>query len=127
MTNEKHALPLNIQRTRVATLVTYYALLAYFAVNVAFIFDDIRIASLIVWAIQTIPLLIFVVGLHRAHLRTYGWLCFVVLLYFSHGVLAAFQPGRLWFGVVEAALSTVLFVLLIIFIRQYKERYKVPL
>ena len=120
-------LPQNIQRTRIATLAIYYALLAYFAVNAAIVFEEIKLASLVIWMIQIIPLLLFIVGLHRAQLRSYAWLCFVVLLYFMHGVLVAFQPQRLWLGLVEVTLCSLLFVLLILFIRQYRKHYQVPL
>lgn len=120
-------LPQNIQRTRIAVLASYYALLAYFAVNAIIVFEEIRLASLVIWLIQIIPLLLFVAGLHRARLRTFAWLCFVVLLYFMHGVLVAFQPQRLWLGLIEVTLCSLLFVLLILFIRQYREHYRVPL
>jgi len=48
-------------------------------------------------------------------------------LYFMHGVLIAFEPGRFWLGFVEATLCTVIFVLLILFIRQYRDHYQVSL
>ena len=120
-------LPQNIQRTRIATLFIYYALLTYFAVNAAIVFEEIKLASLVIWVIQIIPLLLFVAGLHRAQLRSYAWLCFVVLLYFMHGVLVAFQPQRLWLGLIEVTLCSLLFILLILFIRQYRKHYQVPL
>lgn len=127
MNEANKELPQNIQRTRLAALSSYYALLAYFAVSAVIVFEEIKLASLVIWLIQIIPLLIFAVGLHRARLRTYAWLCFVVLLYFMHGVLVAFQPQRLWLGLVEVTLCCLLFVFLIVFIRQYRKHYQVPL
>lgn len=127
MNEANNELPQNIQRTRLAVLSSYYALLAYFAVSAVIVFEEIRLASLVIWLIQIIPLLLFVVGLHRARLRTFAWLCFVVLLYFMHGVLIAFQPQRLWFGLVEVTLCILLFVFLIVFIRQYRQHYQVSL
>ena len=121
------ALPQNIQRIHIAILANYYGLLLYFVITGLTVFGEIRLASLVICLIQTIPLLIFATGLHKTRLRTFGWLCFVVLLYFIHGVLVAFQPQRLWVGLIEVTLSTTLFVLLIVFIRQYKQHYQVPL
>ena len=116
MTHSTAALPANIQRTKTAILLTYYALIAYFAVSATIIvFDEIRLASLVIWLLQTIPLLLFALGLHRAQLRTYAWLCFVVLLYFMHAVLVAFQAETLLPGLIEVTLCTALFVLLIVF------------
>lgn len=123
----KNTLPKNIEHTRLAILSSYYALLFYFAINALAVFGDFRLTSLVVWLIQAAPLLLFAPGLHRAHLRTYGWVCFVILLYFMHGVVIAFEPERLWFGLVEVLLCTLIFILLIIFIRLYRAHYKVPL
>ena len=124
---EDSAAAQNIQRLQKAILATYYALLAYFIVSAVLVFGELRAASLVIWVIQVTPLLIFAKGLHTVHFRTYGWMSFVILLYFMHGVLIAFDPQRLWLGIVEASLSTVMFVLIIFFIRQYREHYKVPL
>jgi uncharacterized membrane protein len=122
-----NTLPPPIELLRKSVLAAYYALLAYFVVSAAMVFGEFRPASLVIWIIQVTPLLIFARGLHYANLRTYGWVSFVILLYFMHGVLIAFQPGQFWLGLVEASLSTVIFVLLILFIRQYRDHYQVSL
>tara|TARA_B110000914_G_scaffold59945_1_gene52051 strand:+ start:449 stop:865 length:417 start_codon:yes stop_codon:yes gene_type:complete len=122
-----NTLPASIELLRKSLLAAYYALLAYFLVSAAMVFGEFRPASLVIWIIQITPLLIFARGLHYANLRTYGWVSFVILLYFMHGVLIAFQPGQFWLGLVEASLSTVIFVLLILFIRQYRVHYQVSL
>ena len=109
-------LPSSIELLRKSLLTAYYALLIYFVVSALMVFGEFRPASLAIWLIQVTPLLIFARGLHYANLRTYGWVSFVILLYFAHGVLIAFQPGQFWHGVVEALLCTVIFVLLILFI-----------
>ena len=121
------SLPPSIELLRKSVLATFYALLGYFVVSAVLVFGDFRPASLVIWIIQVTPLLIFARGLHRANLRTYGWMSFVILLYFMHGVLIAFEPGRLWLGLVEVTLCTVIFVLLILFIRQYRDHYQVSL
>lgn len=125
--NSNNSLPPSIELLRKSLLVTFYTLLLYFVVSAVLVFGDLRPASLAIWFIQVTPLLIFARGLHRAHLRTYGWVSFVILLYFMHGVLIAFEPGRLWLGLVEVTLCSVIFVLLILFIRQYRDHYQVSL
>ena len=122
-----NTLPPSIELLRKSLLTAYYALLIYFVVSALMVFGELRPASLAIWLIQATPLLIFARGLHYANLRTYGWVSFVILLYFIHGVLIAFQPGQFWSGVVEALLCTVIFVLLILFIRQYRDHYQVSL
>jgi uncharacterized membrane protein len=127
MTSPNTLLPPSIELLRKSLLAAYYALLIYFVVSALMVFGEFRPASLAIWLIQVTPLLIFARGLHYANLRTYGWVSFVILLYFIHGVLIAFQPGQFWSGVVEALLCTVIFVLLILFIRQYRDHYQVSL
>ncbi|MEX0963324.1 MAG: DUF2069 domain-containing protein [Pseudohongiellaceae bacterium] len=124
---QSNALPANIELLRKSLLGAYYALLLYFVVSAVLVFGEFRVASFAIWIIQVAPLLIFARGLHRAQLRTYGWVSFVILLYFMHGVLIAFEPQRFWLGLVEVLLCSTIFVLLILFIRQYRAYYKVPL
>ena len=91
--------PCAIERYRKFILVSYYGLFAYFLVNSYMYFDKLSLITIVVWLIQIVPLLIFVVGLHKIKIRTYGWLCFVCLMYFTHGVLVAFDPGQASFGI----------------------------
>ena len=51
----------------------------------------VRQPPLVIWALRVVPLLIFVPGLIRDNLRTYIWLCFVILLYFITLVLRLFN------------------------------------
>ena len=122
-----NTLPPSIELLRKYLLTAYYALLGYFIVSATMVFGEFRSASLVIWLIQATPLLIFARGLHYANLRTYGWVSFVILLYFMHGVLLAFQPGQFWLGLIEALLCILIFVLLILFIRQYRDHYQVSL
>ena len=120
-------LPSNIARARWVVLACYYGLFLYFGVLSTLSLENIVVATLVIWLIQITPLLIFAYGLHKNHMRTYAWLSFVVLLYFMHGVLLAFDPERRWFGIVEVALSSLLFIFLIVVIRLYREHFQVGL
>ncbi len=122
-----HLLPPAIVQTRLVILATYYALIAYFLVGNVIFFQGIGLAAITVWLVQIVPLLLFSVGLHRTHLRTYAWMCFVVLLYFTHGVLVAFDPPRLWLGLLQISLCVIMFSFLILFIRQYRNHFEVNL
>ena len=93
----------------------------------ALIWSVLSFGTLSIALLQTLPLLIFAPGLQRTRLRTYGWMSFVVLLYFTHGVLVAFRPEQLTQGLIEVLLCVALFTFLILFIRQYREHYKTPL
>jgi len=118
-------LPKQVAIARLTILSSYCLLIGYFGVLNTFAFGELNLAALFIWSLQTIPLLIFARGLFLTHLRTYGWLCFVVLLYFTHGVLVAFDPSRRLLGITEVILCTTLFIALVIFIRGFKTHFQV--
>lgn len=122
---ESTTLPANIARTRLLVLANFSALLVYFAVNAVRSLPELSLAMPVIWLLQTLPLLIFLPGLLRTRPRNFAWLSFVILLYFMHAVLLAFDPERRWLGVIEALLCISLFTLLVIFIRQYRNHYQV--
>ena len=100
-----------------ALLVSYYGLILYFLIVSLGALDSLSVTTPVIWLIQIFPLLIFAPGLHRSSSRTYLWLSLVALLYFMHGVLVAFEPARLWWGLTEITLCVILFTLLMLCIR----------
>ena len=126
-TPEEKSLPSGIVQSRRVILICYYLLIGYFLLSSILYYGNIQLVAIVVWLIQVLPLSLFAAGLHRSHLRTYAWLCFVILLYFTHGVLVAFDPNRLWLGLTQVTLCTTLFVFLIIYIRSYRDHFKVNL
>ncbi len=62
------------------------------------------------WLVQGIPLLIFVPGLRQDRHRTYSWLCFVILIYFTWSVTNVMSPLGFWRDWLVLALSVILFV-----------------
>ena len=68
-----------------------------------------------------LPLLIFLPGLRRNTLRSYAWLSFVVLMYFTHAVVTAFVPGELFYGLIYSTLCVGLFCALLMYIRMAKK------
>lgn len=121
------SLPCKIANFRLGVLASYYALVGFFFVSTPMMLSSLSFGTLSIALLQTLPLLIFAPGLQRTRLRTYGWMSFVVLLYFTHGVLVAFRPEQLTQGLIEVLLCVALFTFLILFIRQYREHYKTPL
>ncbi|MFT4861303.1 MAG: putative membrane protein [Pseudohongiellaceae bacterium] len=118
-------LPKQVALARLTVLSCFCLLIVYFGVFNIFAFGELNLAAVFIWLLQTIPLMIFARGLFLTQLRTYGWLCFVVLLYFTHAVLVAFDPSRRILGITEVLLCTVLFVALVIFIRGFKTHFQV--
>jgi|TARA_B100000315_G_C14283066_1_gene453914 uncharacterized membrane protein len=121
------ALPATVKRWQRLVLASYCGLIASFGINSALAVGFGNVSLLVIWFIQVFPLLLFAIGLHRQRVRTYTWLCLVVLLYFMHGVLVLFDPLRVWLGVIEVNLCVALFGCLVMFIRRYREHYQVNL
>ena len=111
--------PLN--NARRLALGSYYALGLVLLFNSLTMTTGLTITTLVIWLLQVSPLLIFARGLHRSQTRAYAWLSFVVLMYFVHGVLTAFTPGRLLEGLLEVTCCSLLFVALILFIRRSRD------
>lgn len=68
------------------------------------------------WFVQVIPLLAFLPGLINNKLRTYQWLCFVILLYFIIGILSIFTADKLISGIMLTFFSVLLFCSAIFYI-----------
>ncbi|WP_341936564.1 DUF2069 domain-containing protein [Marinimicrobium sp. C2-29] len=62
------------------------------------------------WLVQVLPLVIFVPGLWRGYHRTYSWICFVVLIYFTWSVTNLISPLAYWRDGVVVVLSVTLFI-----------------
>jgi len=110
-----------ILRLRNLVLVFYYGLFATLFLHSLGMTTGLSPATFVFWLIQVAPLVLFAAGLHRSRVRLYQWLSFVVLMYFVHGVLTAFTPGRLMLGILEVTICSLLFVSLIVFIRKYQQ------
>ena len=72
-----------------------------------------------VWLIQIVPLAALLPGLLHNSVRTYQWLCFLVLIYFIVAVLAAFSPSTPWGGLPQLFFCVILFCSAIVFSNSY--------
>lgn len=71
------------------------------------------------WLMQSLPLLLVLLRLHRPEARPLQWLGFLVLFYFTVGVLQLFSPDTLqrWLGGLTIACCCLLFPLAIVRLR----------
>ncbi|MBT8146757.1 MAG: DUF2069 domain-containing protein [Gammaproteobacteria bacterium] len=110
-----------IMRYRNLVLGLFYGLFISLFLNSLGLTTGLTPTTFVFWFLQVAPLSLFIKGLHQVRPRTYQWLSFVVLMYFVHGVLTAFTPGKLLLGLLETTLCTLLFVCLIFFIRKHRQ------
>ena len=100
-----------------------YALLVLIFLRTGLSLSMASAAGLVAWGIQALPLASLLPGLHAARPRTYAWLGFVIQFYFIHGVVLAFNPARLGWGLVQILLSVLIFCGLIAFIRRHRREF----
>ena len=96
---------------------SYYALLVLFLINSFSALDQFSPAIPVIWFLQSAPLLGFSRAIHRKNAKQLIWLSLVVLLYFMHGVMVAFDPARRIAGTAELGLSVLLFCAILIYLR----------
>ena len=96
---------------------SYYALLCLFLINSLTALDQFSLAIPVIWLLQSAPLLGFARAIRRKNAQQLIWLSLVVLLYFMHGVLVAFDPVRRIAGAAELGLSVLLFCGLLLYLR----------
>ena len=101
-------------------LWSFYGFLLFFGAISLTALDSVRMSSFAIWLLQIIPLLPFAPGLHAEHRRSYIWLSLLVLVYFMHGVLVAFDPARLWQGMIQIGFCAALFTSLLVYVNATK-------
>lgn len=101
-----HPLYSRFRTARICTLACYMALLLLITgLNV--IRPD---GSVLHWLVQALPLLIVMPGMLYNHYRSYSWLCFVILIYFTAYVVEVLSPLYIWTDAIALALSVGIFV-----------------
>lgn len=63
-----------------------------------------------VWGLQTLPLLMLCPGLLYKHYRSYSWLCFLMLAYFTSYVVQVYSPHRHLYDWLGLALTVIVFI-----------------
>lgn len=106
-----------MQRWRLLVFISFYGLILNFAVIGATAFDSLRLTSLFIALVPSLPLLAFAPMLHRKRLRGYAWLSFLILLYFIFAVQLSFAPASRVTGLIQVTLTSTLFTGLMFYIR----------
>ena len=106
-----------VRAMRVVSLVCFLALIALLSVYFLGIANLHGARPWVILLIELVPLLILAPGMILGSPRAHSWLCFVVNLYFIKGALAAYDPNRHLFGLLEMAASLAVFCSALLFVR----------
>ena len=74
-------------------------------------------APWIIWVAVVLPLVIFLPGMLQDQLRSYIWLCFVLLLYFMRLVVALFESPESPLAITGMAAVVTLFIAAMLYVR----------
>lgn len=106
-----------VKFSRVASLLCFLGLITLLCVYYLWVADLHGARPWVILLIELVPLLLLAPGMILGSPRAHSWTCFVVNLYFIKGALAAFDPNRALFGVLEMLASLAVFVSALLFIR----------
>lgn len=98
------------QRCRRITFFCLVGLLVVIAIDTVIMPSRDRSPNAVVWVLLSLPLVIFLPGLHRGAINSFAWLSFVSLLYFAQSVTSLFVPWWRWLDVVHLILTVSLFL-----------------
>ena len=106
-----------VRLMRVVSLVCFSGLIGLLCAYYL-IFADLHGARpWVILLIELVPLLVLAPGILIGSARGHSWMCFVVNLYFIKGALAAYDPNRQWFGVLEMLASLAVFCTALLYVR----------
>lgn len=106
-----------VRISRIASLACFFGMIAFLSVYYLAIANLHGARPGVILAIELVPLLLLTPGVIRGHPRGHSWVCFVINLYFIKGALAAFDPNRWLFGVLEMLISVAVFTSALLYVR----------
>jgi uncharacterized membrane protein len=106
-----------VRISRVISLMCFLGLIALLCIYYLFVADLHGARPWVILAIELVPLLLLAPGMIAGNTRSHSWTCFVVNLYFIKGALAAYDPNRSLFGVLEMLASVAVFVSALLYVR----------
>ena len=106
-----------VRIARVVSLLCFLGLVGLLSAYYLLVADLHGARPWVILLIELVPLLILAPGMLIGSARGHSWMCLVVNLYFIKGALAAYDPNRQWFGVLEMMASVAVFCSALLYVR----------
>ena len=106
-----------VRLMRVVSLACFFGLIALLCVYYLMFANLHGARPWVILLIELVPLMFVVPGMLMGSPRGHSFTCYVVNLYLIKGALAAFDPTRQVFGLLEIAASVAVFVSALLFVR----------
>ncbi|CAI8775209.1 DUF2069 domain-containing protein [Pseudomonas serboccidentalis] len=106
-----------VKAMRIISLLCFFGLAGLLAAYYL-VFADLHGARpWVILLVELIPWIVLAPAMIMGSARGHSWMCFVVNLYFIKGALAAYDPSRQLFGVLEMGASLALFCSALLYVR----------
>src|SRR5471030_1868501 len=102
---------------RAISLLCFFGLVGLLCVYYLAVADLHGARPWVILLIELVPLLLLAPGMMIGSARGHSWMCFVVNLYFIKGALAAYDPNRQLFGLLEMGASLAVFCSALLYVR----------
>ena len=106
-----------VKVARALSLLAFFGLVGLLCGYYLFVADLHGARPWVILLIELVPLMFVVPGMLLGSPRGHSFTCYVVNLYLIKGALAAFDPNRQVFGLLEIAASVAVFVSALLFVR----------
>ena len=106
-----------VKVARALSLLAFLGLVGLLCVYYLLVADLHGARPWVILLIELVPLLILAPGMLMGSARGHSWMCFVVNLYFIKGALAAYDPNRQLFGLLEMGASLAVFCSALLYVR----------
>lgn len=106
-----------VRLMRVVSLACFFGLIALLCVYYLMFANLHGARPWVILLIELVPLMFVVPGMLMGSPRGHSFTCYVVNLYLIKGALAAFDPNRQVFGLLEIAASVAVFGSALLFVR----------
>nr|WP_243433671.1 MULTISPECIES: DUF2069 domain-containing protein [Pseudomonas] len=106
-----------VRIARILSLICFFGLIGLLCVYYLLLADLHGARPWVILLIELVPLLLMAPGMLSGSARGHAWMCFVVNLYFIKGALAAYDPNRQLFGLLEMFASLAVFTSALLYVR----------
>ena len=106
-----------VKAMRIISLLSFFALAGLLAVYYLKFADLHGARPWVILLVELVPWLILAPAMIMGSARGHSWMCFVVNLYFIKGALAAYDPNRQLFGLLEMGASVAVFCSALMYVR----------
>ncbi|WP_432473122.1 DUF2069 domain-containing protein [Amphritea sp. HPY] len=104
--------------SRATTLFSYFGLILFLSAWYLIIAPPPTANPYVIWAVQVLPLSLFLPVILKQDLRGHIWLCFFLSVYFMHAVVIAMSDHTSnWLALIETLLVALLFTGAMMFTR----------